>query len=549
MTATAIASIAAAPAHAQEQAASSAAQEAPASDEASQAITDSVTRFTLPNGLKVVVQSSHRVPLVSAALVYDVGSKDERAGQYGYAHLFEHLALDGSAHWNQNALRSLHDMGATQINAQTTRDSTTFLETFPRAALERVLFLEADRMGFIGAALTSERIAREVDVVLNEKSLRAGQPFGTVDAVIHRDMYPVSHPYHHNVVGNEADLRGVTVAAARQWFDTYYGPSNATLILAGDVTGDDARELVTRYFGGLEPRPAVDTLQTQAPRMSGPVRRQMFDAVAGGRLYVNHLAPPAGSAAIAELDLTAQIMANGPRSRLSRLVSELGLARSAFATFEIGKLSSVMGFVVDGVDPEDMPRVEDEVDAMLARFAAEGPTSEELENARTARIGYLRNLQNSTSGKAFLQAQGAKQNQVADFAESYLRALSSATVDSVRRVATDIYGRPGHHLSVLPRPALRATIKPHGYDLAAGPPPLGPITPIAFPAIEDARLSNGLRVVLVPREGSLPTRCCFGSRKAAMPARRARSPGSRSPCWPPGARPARNWHTGSGSTR
>lgn len=500
LAATAIASIASGPATAQEQASK---EVASAAGEAPRAVTDSVTRFSLENGLKVIVQTSDRVPLVSAAVVYDVGSKDEQAGQHGYAHLFEHLALGGSAHWNQDALRSLHDMGATQINAQTTRDSTTFLETYPRAALERVLFLEADRMGFIGAALTSERIAREVDIVLNEIRLRAAQPFGAVDAVIHRDLYQPEHPYHHTVAGKEADLRSVTVEAARQWFDTYYGPSNATLILAGDVTGAEARELVARYFGGLEPRLPVDRLQTHAPRLSGPIRREMFDAVSSGRLYLNHLAPPAGSPEIAELDLTAQIMANGARSRLSRrLVTELGLASSAFATFEIGTLSSVMGFVVDGIDPADMPRVESEVDAILARFAAEGPTPAELASAGTARIEYLRNLQNSTSGKAFLQAQGARQNQVSDFAESYLAELLSATVESVRRVASDVYGTPGHRLSVLPRPPLQAVAG--GYDLAKGPPALGPITPIAFPAIEEAQLSNGLKVVLVPREGSLP---------------------------------------------
>ncbi len=466
------------------------------------AITDPVTRFTLPNGLKVIVQTSRRVPLISATVVYDVGSKDEGAGQHGYAHLFEHLALDGSAHWNEGALRSLQDMGATNINAITTQDTTTFFETFPRAALDRVLFLEADRMGHIGAALTPERIKREVGVVLNEKRLRASEPFGGLDATILGDMYPADHPYHHSVIGDEADLDAVTVEGARGWFDTYYGPSNVTLILAGDIGGDEARALVAKYFGGLAPRLPVDRLLTRSMSLPGAMRRQMFASVPDGRLYVSYFAPPAGSPAIAALDLIAQIMANGARSRLNRrLIEELGLAQAAFVTFDEGLLSSRMGFTVAGIKGDQMARVEAEVDAALARFVAEGPTQAESESARAARIQYLLGLQGSTSGKAFLLARGARQNQEDDYAEAYLQQLLSATPESVRRVAADVYGRPGYQLAILPKPPLKAI--PGGYDLTQGAPPIGPMAPITFPAVQQAQLSNGLNVILVSRPGGL----------------------------------------------
>lgn|GEM_PF-2777226 len=502
MAATAMNMIAAAPASARDRTTGRPVAAAAPANAAASAITDPVTRFTLPNGLKVIVQTSRTVPLVSATVIYNVGAKDEKPGQYGYAHLFEHLAIDGSTHWNQSAQRSLLDLGATRFDARTTRDTTTFLETFPRAALERVLFLEADRMGFIGAALTPERVKREVGVVLSEKRLRASRPFGTSDAVIFGDLYPADHPYHHGVVGEEADLNAVTVDKARQWFDTYYGPSNATLILAGDVTGDEARTLVTRYFGGLQPQPPVDRLETWAPTLSGPIRRQMFDAVSDGRLYVDYPAPPAGSPAIAALDLTAQIMANGVRSRLHRrLIDELGIVKSAYVMFDDGVLSSVMGFGFSGIAPDQMARVEAEVDAIIARYVAEGPTPQELENARAARINFLRNLQEATSGKAFLLAQGARQSQTSDYADRYYQQLLSATPDSVRRAVADVYGRPGYHLVMLPTPSFKATSG--GYDLAKGPPPVGPITPIAFPAVQQAQLSNGLKIVLVPRPGSV----------------------------------------------
>ena len=465
------------------------------------AITDSVTRFTLPNGLKVIVQSSKRVPLVSATLVYNVGSKNETPGQYGYAHLFEHLMLNGSAHWNQSAMRSLADLGATDINAVTTQDTTVFFETFPSSALERVLFLEADRMGFVGEALTPERVKREVGVVLSEKRLRGGQPYGSNDATIFADLYPTDHPYHHSVIGSEVDLNAVTVEDARRWFDTYYGPSNATLILAGDVTGDDARRLVERYFGGLKARFPIDRLLTRTVPLPGPVRRTVYEAVPRGRIYDNYIAPAVGSPTIASLDLTAQIMAAGARSRINRrLIEELGIAQSAYVTFDEGALSSRMGFVIDGIAPDDMARAETELDAIMAKYVAEGPTLQELESARSSRIQYLLGLQTSTSGKAFLWQRGAERFDGPNFADAYLQELRTATPDSVRRAVQSVYGRPGARLLVVPTPALQA--KPGGYDLTNGPPPVGVPSPIAFPKTEQAQLSNGMKVVLVSRADS-----------------------------------------------
>lgn len=469
---------------------------------ARRAITDPVTRFTLANGLKVVVQTNRRVPLVTATLVYNVGSKDEKPGQHGYAHLFEHLMLDGSEHWNQHSFNSLRDLGASDFNAATNQDVTRFYETFPSAALERVLFLEADRMGYIGGALTAERIKREVGVVLNEKRQRAAQPDGTTDAITFADLYAADHPYHHSTIGEEADLNAVTVDTARQWFDTYYGPSNVTLILAGDVTGEAARRLVEKYFGGLAPRLPLDRLLTRSVPLAGPVRREVYRAVPKGRIYATYIAPPQGSPEIASFDLTAQIMAAGTRSRLNRrLIEELGIATAAFVTFDEGRLSSRMGFVVDGIPADQMARAEAEIDAVLADYVARGPTPAELEAARMARIQYLMGLQTSTAGKAFLQARTAEQTADPNYAETYLRELRSATPDSVRKAVAPVYGGPGYRLIAQPRPQLRSTTG--GYDLTQGPPMMGALAPIVFPAVEQAQLSNGLNVVLVPRPGAM----------------------------------------------
>lgn len=466
------------------------------------AIADPITGFTLANGLTVVVQTNRRVPLITATLVYNVGSKDEKPGQHGYAHLFEHLMLDGSEHWNRHSFDSLRDLGASDYNAVINQDETRFYETFPSAALERVLFLEADRMGHIGGALTADRVRREVGVVLNEKRQRAARPDGTTDAISFADLYPADHPYRHSTIGEEADLNAVTVEAARQWFDRFYGPSNATLILAGDVTGDDARRLVEKYFGGLEPRLPLDRLLTRSVPLSGPVRREIHRVAPRGRIDATYIAPPQGSPDIASFDLTAHIMAAGARSRLNRrLVEQLGIATGVFPTFEEGRLSSRMGFVVDGIPAEQMARAESEIDAVIAEYAANGPTPAELAAAQAARIQYMVGLQGSTSGKAFLLARAAGQTADPNYAESYFRQLREATPERVRKAVAPVYGGPGYRLIARPKPQLRAVSG--GYDLTRGAPPMGPMAPIVFPAVERAQLFNGLQVLLVPRPGSM----------------------------------------------
>lgn len=465
---------------------------------------DVSTSFTLPNGLKVVVRPDRRLPIVTAIVIYNVGAKDEKPGQYGYAHLFEHLMLGGSKHWDENSTLALTNLGASEINATTTEDRTIFYETVPRAALERTLFLEADRMAFLAEALTPVKVARDVDVVLNEKRQRGGAPYGRDFITISQDLYPADHPYHHGVIGEDADLRAITVPDAAAWFRAYYGPANASLILTGDIAPDEARALVEKYFGGLAPRPPLDRVLTEVSALAGTFRHELFEAVPTARIYATHHAPPAGSPDIPNLDIIAQIMANGAKSRLSqRLVTELGIANAAMVTFDERLLSSQMGFVVDVKSPDQVRRAETEMEAVIARFVAEGPSEDELASAREARLAYVRQMQESTFGKAFLLMRGVSMTDDPDYTATYVRQLNAATRDSVRRTAERVYGRPGHRLIVRPMTDAKATAG--GYDLANGPPPVGPAQPIAFPAVERARLPNGLNVVLVPRPGTLTT--------------------------------------------
>ncbi|MDE0879354.1 MAG: insulinase family protein, partial [Sphingomonas bacterium] len=461
----------------------------------------SITRFTLANGLKVIVEPSRRLPIVTAVVVYNVGSKDEKPGQHGYAHLFEHLMLDGSTHWPQNAIKALNDMGASEINATTTQDRTIFYETVPRGALDRTLFLEADRMGYLGGALTPAKVAREVDVVLNEKRQRGGAPYGEDWIEIAADMYPANHPYHHGVIGDEGDLRAITVKGATDWFEKYYGPANATLILTGDISSGEARTLVDKYFGSLVPRAPLNRLLTRVLPVPGTFRREEFAAVPQARIYATYTAPPAGTPDIANLDLIAQIMANGASSRLNRrLNAALGAGSTAMVTFDERLLSSQMGFVVIVGSPDEVRQAEAVVDTEIARFVADGPTADELARARKVRLRYIRGSDESTFGKAFLLMRGASLTDDPDYVATYKRQLVEATPESVRRTAQAVYGRPGHRLIIRPIPDLKPL--PGGYDPASGPPPMGPVDTVTFPEVERTRLANGLEVVLVPQPAS-----------------------------------------------
>lgn len=460
--------------------------------------SSSITRFTLANGLKVIIQPARQVPIVTAVVVYNVGSKDEKPGQYGYAHLFEHLMLDGSAHWPENAVKTLNDLGASQINATTTQDRTIFYETVPRAALERTLFLEADRMGHLAEALTLPKVTRETNVVLNEKRQRGGAPYGEDWIAIAEDMYPVDHSYHHSVIGNETDLRAITVKDAADWFQTFYGPANATLILTGDVGVDEARTLVEKYFAALAPRAPLNRLLTRVSPVPGAFRRERFEAVPQARIYAVYTAPPAGTPDIANLDLIAQIMANGATSRLNRrLVAEFGTGSTAMVTFDERLLSSEMGFTIIVESPDKVRAVEAALDDEIARLVAQGPDLDELLRAREARLGYIGSLDESTFGKAFLLMRGASLTEDPDYVVTYLRQLTEATPEGVRRTAQAVYGRPGYRLIVRPMPGTKAVAG--GYDPAKGPPPMGPVDTVSFPTVERARLANGLEVVLVPR--------------------------------------------------
>jgi zinc protease len=219
-------------------------------------------KFVLPNGLTLLVHTDRSVPVVGVNMWYHVGSRNEKRGKTGFAHLFEHFFFNGSENYPHGFREAMDDLGANNRNGTTNTDRTNFFEDVPTSALERTLFLESDRMGFLGNYISKEMLERERGVVQNEKRQGENQPYGRVRLEVAAKMFPYSHPYSWSTIGSMEDLAAASLDDIKEWYRTYYGPNNAVISLAGDITPERAYELVNRYFGAI------------AAARTGPARRQ-----------------------------------------------------------------------------------------------------------------------------------------------------------------------------------------------------------------------------------------------------------------------------------
>src|SRR4051794_7233108 len=214
-------------------------------------------QFTLDNGLTVIVHEDHKTPIVAVNSWYHVGSKNEREGKTGFAHLFEHLMFGGSEHLQGSYIEAMERVGATDLNGTTSEDRTNYFENVPTAALDYALFAESDRMGYFEKTLNQEILDLQRGVVQNEKRQGENQPYAVVEELVVKSTYPAEHPYSHTVIGSMEDLASASLEDVREWFKTYYTPSNAVVVIAGDVTTAEARHRVQRYFRNIPPGPPV----------------------------------------------------------------------------------------------------------------------------------------------------------------------------------------------------------------------------------------------------------------------------------------------------
>ncbi len=468
------------------------------------AITIPYQRFVLKNGLTLLVHEDHKAPIVAVNIWYHVGSKNERPGRTGFAHLFEHLMFNGSEHFNDDYFQPFERIGATDQNGTTNNDRTNYFENVPTNALDVALWMESDRMGHLLGAIDSAKLNEQRGVVQNEKRQGENQPYGKVNLLMTEGTYPAGHPYSWSVIGSMEDLNAASVNDVKEWFRTYYGPNNAVMVLAGDITPATARQKAEQFFGDIPATPPIAKQATWIARRTGSHREIMQDRVPQARIYKEWNIPEYGSADGDYLDLVTDVLAAGKTSRLyKRLVYDEQIATDVVAYVDLREIGGQLVIRATAKPGGDLARVERAIDEELARFIQTGPTASELRRVKTqSRASFIRGIERigGFGGKSDVLARNEVFTGSADHYLVTERRIVAATAGDLKAVAARWLSDGDWALEVRPYPTFETAAG--GADRTklpeAGTPP-----DARFPAIARATLPNGLKIVLAERH-SIP---------------------------------------------
>jgi zinc protease len=342
----------------------------------------SYTRHTLENGLDVLLHEDHDCPIVAINVWYHVGSKNEQPGHTGFAHLFEHLMFEGSAHHDHGYFRPLQGAGAS-LNGSTNADRTNYWEVVPTGALELGLWMESDRMGYLLPALTEAKFSNQRAVVLNERRQNyENRPYGLSAMAIVAALFPPDHPYHWTTIGEVADLNAVRLDEVHAFFSRYYRPSNASIALAGDINPEQALALVRSYFEEIPAGEKIAPVRARAS-LDGEVRLRLEDRVELPRLYLAWLSPAMFADGDADLDLAADLLANGKTSRLyRRLVFEERIATDVSASQNSREIGGYLQLAASAAPGHTLGELERVILEEIEGLAASGPTADEIDRGR-----------------------------------------------------------------------------------------------------------------------------------------------------------------------
>jgi len=458
------------------------------------------TEYTLDNGLRLIVHEDTKAPIVAVNIWYHVGSKNERPGKTGFAHLFEHLMFNGSENFNEEIRKPLERAGVTGMNGTTYFDRTNYFETVPKNVLDMTLWLESDRMGHLLGVVDEAKLTQERGVVQNEKRQSENQPYGQAFNHILRNVFPPQHPYSWSPIGSMEDLDAASLEDVHEWFKTYYGPNNAVIVIAGDVRPEEALEKVEHYFGDIQPGPPIAKYDSWPAKLDGDKREVLQDRVPQARLYKVWGAPNYASADTELLQLADGVLGGGKNSRLfERLVYTDQVATdvsSSLMAVEIGGLYLLQASAQPGASLEAVERAMDEE---LERFLEEGPTAEELERVRTEiTSGFIRGVERigGFGGKSDVLAENAVYTGDPGFFRTSLERLERATPASVKAAANRWLSAGAYHLEVHPYPQLQAASA--GADRSALPQP-SEFPDVDFEEFERSRLDNGMELVVARR--------------------------------------------------
>jgi zinc protease len=457
-------------------------------------------KFTLDNGLTVFVHEDHKAPIVAVNLWYHVGSKNEKPGRTGFAHLFEHLMFNGSENFDDDYFQAMAEVGATDLNGTTNSDRTNYFQNVPTSAFDTALWMESDRMGHLLGVVTQEKLDEQRGVVQNEKRQGENQPYAVSYEMITEAVYPKGHPYSWTVIGKMEDLSAAGLEDVHEWFKSYYGAANAVISIAGDVEAETVRERVEVYFGDIPSGPPVGRADTWVAKRTGTIRQRVEDRVPHARIYKVWNVPQYSCPEHDYLELVAAVLADGKTSRFyKRLVYDEQVARNVEAyvsSREIGSLFRIEATAQPGVD---LAVVEKAVDEELARLIADGPSAEEVERVKTQYLAsFVRGIERigGFGGKSDVLALGQVYAGDADHYRKVLNTIADATAEDLQRAARDWLSDGEYALEVRPFPDYK--VAEIGADRSQVPT-AGETAKPKFVALQRAKLLNGLELIVAER--------------------------------------------------
>ena len=459
-------------------------------------------KFELDNGLRVIVHEDRKAPIIAVGMWYHVGSKDEPEGKSGFAHLFEHLMFNGSENYNDEYFKPFDAVGATAMNGTTWFDRTNYFQNVPTPALEMALWMESDRMGHLLGVVDQARLDEQRGVVQNEKRQGDNQPYGLYEYRQLEGLFPVGHPYRHSTIGSMEDLDAASLDDVKEWFKQYYGAANTVLVLAGDIDAETAKPLVEKYFADIEPGPALKHHKAWVPTRDHNTIETMVDPSAPNtRIARSWAVAPRVSEDASYLQLAASVLGQGKNSRLYQaLVYQNQLASDVTVGFWPFELTSIFEISVDlkeGTDPDEVDQI---INNELEKFLANGPTAEELKRAKTTYLaGRLRGLEQigGFGGKATALAQSELYAGDAGFFKKSIDWLNMASPNQVKDTADMWLSKGYYQITMMPEPDF--SVADTVVDRSQGLPEVGGLPDLEFPAIEEAILSNGVKVVVANR--------------------------------------------------
>ena len=461
------------------------------------------TERTLANGLRVIVHEDHKAPIVAVNVWYHVGSKDEGPGKTGFAHLFEHLMFNGTENFDNEYFLPFAQVGATDQNGTTYFDRTNYFQTVPSTALDTALWMESDRMGHLLGAVTEEKLESQRGVVQNEKRQSENQPYGLAFERIVEGVFPKGHPYSWLPIGSMEDLNAASLDDVKTWFETYYGPNNAVLVIAGDVDTEEAFARAEHFFGDIEPGPSLTRQKVWVPTLDGVSREVLEDQNAKeARIYKVWPVPEWANEDADTLGLVASVLGSGKNSRLyKRLVYDDQIATGVGVSPLFLEIAGFLYISATVAESSSIEEVEAAIDEELARFVERGPTRDELKRVRTQYLsGFVRGVEKvgGFSGKSNILAENAVYGGDPGFYKVSLDRIEAATRESVRAAAERWLPADRQYiLEIHPRPTLAANDE--GADRSEVPLPES-FPDSRFDDFERVTLDNGLSLVVARRD-------------------------------------------------